>query len=239
MLEKPAGTNLDEFRRLIDLAQRSTSTCRCSTCSATCRRCRRCSGAPEERVRPRLRVPRAPAEGTAQVPAFRRGAGAVQGRHVLRDGRPRHRPDGRASSARPDRSRRSWPTTTPKARRTTSTTAWRCSGTPTPGASSNPGPGGGAHLPALEVYGTGGAVHGPAPGQRPPGEQATCSRSRSTRRREGLAAARPARRRRCRSPTCASSPPAWHGKKQPDFSPEHDLIVQEALLRASGMLGPK
>jgi predicted dehydrogenase len=28
-------------------------------------------------------------------------------------------------------------------------------------------------------------------------------------------------------------------KKQPDFSPEHDLTVQEALLRASGMLGAR
>ena len=28
-------------------------------------------------------------------------------------------------------------------------------------------------------------------------------------------------------------------KKQPDFSPEHDLTVQEALLRASGMLAGK
>ena len=28
-------------------------------------------------------------------------------------------------------------------------------------------------------------------------------------------------------------------KKQPDFSPEHDLAVQEALLRASGMLGAR
>jgi predicted dehydrogenase len=28
------------------------------------------------------------------------------------------------------------------------------------------------------------------------------------------------------------------GKKDPDFSPEHDLIVQEALLQASGMLSP-
>jgi predicted dehydrogenase len=28
-------------------------------------------------------------------------------------------------------------------------------------------------------------------------------------------------------------------KKQPDFSPEHDLAVQEALLRASGMLAPR
>jgi hypothetical protein len=28
-------------------------------------------------------------------------------------------------------------------------------------------------------------------------------------------------------------------KKQPDFSPDHDLAVQEALLRASGMLGAR
>jgi hypothetical protein len=28
------------------------------------------------------------------------------------------------------------------------------------------------------------------------------------------------------------------GKKDPDFSPEHDLAVQEALLRACGMAGP-
>ena len=27
------------------------------------------------------------------------------------------------------------------------------------------------------------------------------------------------------------------GKKRPDFSAEHDLAVQETLLRASGMLG--
>ena len=29
------------------------------------------------------------------------------------------------------------------------------------------------------------------------------------------------------------------GKKQPDYSPQHDLTVQESLLLASGMMGSK
>ena len=98
MLEKPAGDRLDEYRRLVDLAQRKHLHVQMiylfrymSAVQEMLRRTR------AGRIRADLRVPRAAAERPAVVRPVRRRIEALQGWHFLRDGRPRDRHDGRDS----------------------------------------------------------------------------------------------------------------------------------------------
>ena len=92
------------------------------------------------------------------VQALRRGAGAVQGRHVLRDGRPRHRHDGR--HARHAAAGDAVPGPSPHAsrRRASSTTAWRSSAIDHAwGIIEVPALEVAPHSRRIEVYGTEGA----------------------------------------------------------------------------------
>ena len=95
MLEKPAGTRLDEYRELVDLAQRKHLHVQMiylfRYMSAVQELLKRVRAGDLGRI---YDVPRPPAQGPAVVPAVRQRAGALQGGHLLRDGRARNRHDG-------------------------------------------------------------------------------------------------------------------------------------------------
>ena len=217
MLEKPAGDNLDEYRRLIDLAQRKHLHVQMiylfrymSAVQEMLQRVRK------GRAGPRLRVPGPAAQGPRRLPALRGGAEAVQGRHVLRDGRARHRHDGRRA-----RARRKQVTPFLAHHHTEPPANYIDNGVAVFGFEQRlghhrgAGAGGGPALAAHRSLRHRGRLRHPAPGQRPPGQQEHPADRGLSQRASRTGRRSSCRPRRCRSPTCASSPPWSPARRRP------------------------